>query len=74
MAISAEKSPSHLSIVYNNGVDENGKTKKKTKSYAGVKSESTNENLYAVAMAIVDLQKSTPLEVLRKDESTLEQA
>ncbi|MBF8984650.1 DUF1659 domain-containing protein [Lutibacter sp. B2] len=74
MAISAEKSPSHLSIVYNNGVDDNGKTKKKTKSYAGVKAEATNENLYAVATAIIGLQSNTPIEVLRKDESQLSEA
>ncbi|TCO69231.1 DUF1659 domain-containing protein [Marinisporobacter balticus] len=74
MAISAKSAPSHLAIVFDNGVDEKGKAKKKTKSYSSVKSAATNENMHAVAKVLIGLQSNTALEILRKDESELREA
>ena len=74
MAVTSKKGPSHLSITFDNGVDETGKAKKRTKSYSGVKSVATDEKIYEAAVVIVGLQSNIALEILRKDESELREA
>ncbi|MGM7721583.1 DUF1659 domain-containing protein [Metabacillus sp. Hm71] len=58
---------SQLSLVFDMGLDENGKVKTKRKNYNNVKTSATPDQLLQVAQAIVSLQTETLLYVERND-------
>ncbi|WP_299093762.1 DUF1659 domain-containing protein [uncultured Metabacillus sp.] len=58
---------SQLSLVFDMGLDENGKAKTKRKNYNNVKTSATPDQLLQAAQAIVSLQTETLLYVERND-------
>ncbi|WP_299093753.1 DUF1659 domain-containing protein [uncultured Metabacillus sp.] len=58
---------SQLSLVFDMGLDENGKVKTKRKNYNNIKTSATPDQLLQVAQAIVSLQTETLLYVERND-------
>lgn len=71
MAIMAVKNPSTLKIKFNHGSDTNGKAIIRSKSFANVKPDASDDNLYAVAKALVDLQDHDLYDVLKIDNTAL---
>ncbi|WP_129600600.1 DUF1659 domain-containing protein [Anaerophilus nitritogenes] len=66
MAVNVNQSPSKLTIVYDHGLDENGKQKKASKTYGGVKYDASNEDIYDVALTLVKLQENKAIEIHKK--------
>ncbi|MGM7721578.1 DUF1659 domain-containing protein [Metabacillus sp. Hm71] len=58
---------SQLSLVFDMGLDENGKAKTKRKNYNNIKTSATPDQLLQAAQAIVSLQTETLLYVERND-------
>ncbi|WP_053954697.1 DUF1659 domain-containing protein [Inediibacterium massiliense] len=73
MAVNVNLAPSKLKVIFSNGVDENGKEKKRSKTYPNVKPTATDEDLYNVALTLIDLQENEALEVGRVDEKEISQ-
>ncbi|QEK11522.1 DUF1659 domain-containing protein [Crassaminicella thermophila] len=73
MAVNVNAGPSKLKIIFSNGVDENGKERKKTKTYSNLKSTSTDQDVYDLAAILVGLQTDTALKVSRLDEKEISQ-
>lgn len=74
MAIKNEALASKLKIALDYGVDEDGKSVTKNKTYSHVKSESTDESIYSVANTLCNLQEHDIKEVHRIDEVALKEA
>lgn len=70
MAVSILKD-TQLRLVFEDGVDLNGKTIYKNKNYNNIKTTATVDQLFAVAQAIVPLQTKTLFTVERNDSSDL---
>ncbi|WP_046174220.1 DUF1659 domain-containing protein [Domibacillus indicus] len=62
---------SSLRLVFDNGVDENGKQVFKTKSYSNVKPSATPDQFSAAAAAISTLSSMPLASVERNDTSTI---
>ncbi|MDQ0231370.1 DUF1659 domain-containing protein [Metabacillus malikii] len=62
---------SQLSLVFENGVDENGKMKTKRKNYNNVKTSATADQMLQAAQAITSLQTETLLYVERNDKNQI---
>ncbi|MFS0881791.1 hypothetical protein CHH83_25270 [Bacillus sp. 7586-K] len=60
-----------LSLVFDMGVDENGKAKTKRKSYSNVKTSATPDQLLQAAQAIASLQSAPLLYVERNDSNQI---
>lgn len=71
MAIITNQADSKLKLVFNAGVDDNNKTIMKNKTFPNVKSETDNENLYNLSIAISDLQAYELANIVRLDEYQL---
>lgn len=71
MAIKANQADSKMVIVYNAGVDDDNKTIVKTKTFANVKAEIENEDLYNLGLSISDLQVYQLSNIVRHDEYEL---
>ncbi len=65
---------SKLKIKYQVGVDSNGNPKYSTKTYSKIKTASTDEDVYAVADAIANLQQNSVGGFNRVDEKEIAQA
>ena len=63
---------SQLSLVFNMGVDENGKDIYKRKNYNNVKTSATPDQLLQAAQAIVSLQTETLASVERNDTNQID--
>ncbi|WZL73725.1 DUF1659 domain-containing protein [Clostridiaceae bacterium 35-E11] len=74
MPVNVSLGYSKLKLVLSNGVDDNGKELKKTKTYANIKPTTTDEDVYAIADALISLQKNAVLQVGRLDEKEITQA
>ncbi|WLR43166.1 DUF1659 domain-containing protein [Bacillus carboniphilus] len=64
---------SQLRLIFEEGLDEQGKTVFSYKSYNNVKAEATAEQLFAVANKLVSLQTKPLFEVERNDSSLIEE-
>lgn len=62
---------SRLRITYSKGVDGNGREIMGTKTYANVKPEASDEDVYAVASAFAGLQKYPVTSIGRVDEKKI---
>lgn len=71
MAVIATKNQSTLKLYLNKGVDENSKQITGTKSYAFVDADATDEDIFAVAKAIGNLQKHDVFNIIRLDNKAL---
>ncbi|MFZ5968992.1 MAG: DUF1659 domain-containing protein [Bacillota bacterium] len=74
MPVDIIQGPSKFRIVFNHGVDGDGKVITKTKTYTNVKAVATDEDVYAVAEAIIGLQSKTAEHVMRTDDKEIVQA
>ena len=71
MAIIANKKDTKVAIKFDCGPNFEGKNEYITKTYSGIKSDATNENIMSFVKAVVDLQKHTLKATNRKDFTTL---
>ncbi len=71
MAVSETKNPSALKIKLDCGLDDNGKTIVKSRTYSNVKSDALSQNVLDVANALVGLCEYDALEVLKQDNTIL---
>ncbi len=74
MAVVSQAKESKLKIKYINGVDLEGNSIVKTKTYSNIKAVAADEDVYAVADAMMDLQSKTVEEIARVDEEELVEA
>lgn len=73
MAIKANQADSKFKLVLNAGVDENNKNIIKNKTFANVKSATTNDNIYNVATSLAGLQNYTLTNIVKYEEYDLVQ-
>ena len=71
MAVSETKNPSALKIKLDCGLDNDGKTIVKSRTYSNVKSDALSQNVLDVANALVGLCEHDALEVLKQDNTIL---
>ncbi|MEG2985309.1 MAG: DUF1659 domain-containing protein [Peptostreptococcaceae bacterium] len=71
MAVSETKNPSTLKLKFDCGLDDNGKTIVKNRSYSNVKADANAQDVLDVANAIVALQVNDALEILKQDNTIL---
>ncbi|WP_079529650.1 DUF1659 domain-containing protein [Halobacillus hunanensis] len=71
MAVTADKTNSQLQLVFENGTDEKGNVKYRTKSFNNVKMDATADQLYNVAIALVPLQQRLLSMIERNDSAIL---
>ncbi|MTI65555.1 MAG: DUF1659 domain-containing protein [Firmicutes bacterium] len=71
MAIEANSKDSKFRVGFNAGVDEDGKEIIKRKTFSKVKSQATNEDIYAITTSLAGLQERPLVSVSRIDEVEL---
>ncbi len=71
MAVMETKNQSTLKIKFDCGLDNNGKTIVKNRSYSNVKSDATSQDILDVANGIIALQMNSSLEILKQDNTIL---
>ncbi|MBB6216400.1 hypothetical protein HNQ80_002500 [Anaerosolibacter carboniphilus] len=74
MPVNVTLGASRLKISYSVGLDDNGKEKLKTKTYTNIKPTALDDDVYAVASALVGLQSNPVVSVGRVDEKKITQA
>ena len=74
MAVQSIQIKSSLSLRYKEGVDSKGKDIIKTKKFSNIKVVADNQGLYDVAAAITPLMKYPIVEILRSNDSVLNNA
>jgi len=74
MAVQSTQIKSSLSLRYKEGVDAKGKDIIKTKKFSNIKVVADNQGLYDVAAAITPLMKYPIVEILRSNDSVLNNA
>lgn len=71
MAVIAVKEPSTLKMKFNQGNDDNGKAIIRSKSFANLKHDASNDAVHAVAKSLAGLQEYDLFEVAKVDNTTL---
>ena len=71
MAIVANQADSKFKMVLDAGLDENNKEITKSKTFPGVKTDTTNEVIYNVATSLAGLQSYTLKEIKKYEEYDL---
>ena len=71
MAVSETKNPSALKIKFDCGLDNDGKTIVKSRTFSNVASDATTQNVLDVANALVGLCEHDALEILKQDNTVL---
>jgi hypothetical protein len=71
MAVTETKNPSSLKVKFDCGLNDDGKTIVRTRTYPNVKAGANVQNVFDVANALVDLQQHSALEVLKQDNTLL---
>lgn len=71
MAVSETKNPSALKIKLDCGLDNNGKTIVKSRTFSNVADNATSQNILDVANALLGLQIHDALEILKQDNTIL---
>jgi hypothetical protein len=64
-------SDSNLRLVFDMGVDENGKAIFKNKNFSNIKTSATTDGLFAVAQGLVSLQQHPVTAIMRNDTNLL---
>jgi len=73
MAIIANQADTKFKLVLNAGVDINNKNIIKNKTFANIKSVTTNDNIYNVANSLAALQSYTLTNIVKYEEFDLVQ-
>ncbi|MGL5753848.1 MAG: DUF1659 domain-containing protein [Paraclostridium sp.] len=71
MAVSETKNPSALKIKLDCGLNDNGKTIVKSRTFSNVAANATSQNILDVANALLGLQIHDALEILKQDNTIL---
>ena len=71
MAVTETKNPSSLKVKFDCGLNDDGKTIVRTRTYSNVKADANVQDVFDVANALVDLQQHSSLEVLKQDNTLL---
>ena len=72
MAVKVGNNPAGLRLKFDLGRDDlTGKTKVKSKTFSNVKYNASNEDVYAVALALESLQEYQVIEIAKIDNTTL---
>lgn len=71
MAVTETKNPSALKIKFDCGLDNDGKTIVKARTFSNVASDATSQNVLDVAKALIGLCQHSALEVLKQDNTIL---
>ncbi|WP_237672990.1 DUF1659 domain-containing protein, partial [Clostridioides difficile] len=71
MEVVSTKNLSSIKLKLDAGFDDKGKAVIKSKSFANVKAEALNEDVYAVAEAIASLQENPIVDILKLDSTSL---
>lgn len=71
MAVSETKNPSALKIKLDCGLNDNGKTIVKSRTFSNVAAKATSQNILDVANALLGLQIHDALEILKQDNTIL---
>ena len=65
------KNPSSLKVKFDCGLNDNGKTIVKSRTYSNLKHNATSNDVYDVANALASLQQHSILEITKIDNTTL---
>ena len=72
MPVTVGNNPAGLRLKFDLGKDDStGKTKVKSKTFSNVKYNASNEDVYAVALALESLQEYQVIEIAKIDNTTL---
>ncbi|CEN76488.1 Protein of uncharacterised function (DUF1659) [[Clostridium] sordellii] len=71
MTVTETQNPSALKIKLDCGLDDNGKTIVKSRTYSNVKYDANAQNVIDVANAMVKLCEHSPLEIAKQDYTIL---
>ena len=71
MTVSETKNPTALKIKFDCGLNDQGKTIVKTRSFSNVLDKATSQNIIDVAKALIGLQIHDALEILKQDNTIL---
>lgn len=71
MAVSETKNPSTLKIKFDCGLNDDGKTIVKSRTFSNVADNATSQDILDVANALIGLQNHDVLEILKVDNTIL---
>lgn len=71
MAVSETKNASSLKLKFDCGLNDDGKSVIKSRTYSNVKADATSQDVFDVARALVDLQIHDNIEILKQDNTVL---
>ncbi|MBC6002984.1 MAG: DUF1659 domain-containing protein [Paeniclostridium sordellii] len=71
MAVSETKNPSSLKIKFDCGLNDDGKTIVKSRTFSNVADNATSQDILDVANALIGLQNHDVLEILKVDNTIL---
>lgn len=71
MAVSETKNPSSLKIKFDCGLNDNGKTIVKSRTFSNVADNATSQDILDVANTLIGLQNHDVLEILKVDNTIL---
>lgn len=71
MAVSETKNPSALKIKLDCGLNDNGKTIVKSRTYSNLKPDASTQDTLDVARALISLQVNDELEINKQDNTIL---
>ncbi|SCI86414.1 Protein of uncharacterised function (DUF1659) [uncultured Clostridium sp.] len=71
MAVSETKNPSVLKIKFDCGLNDDGKTIVKSRTFSNVADNATSQDILDVANALIGLQNHDVLEILKVDNTIL---
>lgn len=71
MAVSETKNASSLKLKFDCGMNDDGKTVIKSRTYSNVKADATSQDVFDIAKALVDLQIHDNMEILKQDNTVL---
>ena len=71
MAVSETKNPSSLKIKFDCGLNDNGKTIVKSRTFSNLADNATSQDILDVANALIGLQNHDVLEILKVDNTIL---
>lgn len=72
-SVSETKNPSSLKMKFDCGLGDNGRTIVKSRTYSNLKPEAAALDVYNVADAMVSLQQHSILEIVKQDNTQLNQ-
>lgn len=72
-SVSETKNPSSLKVKFDCGLGDNGRTIVKSRTYSNLKPDAKALDVYNVADAMVSLQQHSVLEIVKQDNTQLNQ-